>query len=59
MIFTQERAPRETFTYSKSIIETLKKSEICLRLTMTPERLFVLFIVKFGHISLLFLVFCC
>ena len=56
-MFTQERAPPQTFTYSKSTIETLKnKCEICSKLTIkTPRQLSTLFTVNFKHISLLFL----
>ena len=32
IIFTQKKAPRQTFTCSESIIEALKKYEICLKL---------------------------
>ena len=50
IIFTQGRAPWKIFTYSKSILETLKKSEICLKLTIkTPERLSTVFSVTFTH----------
>ena len=61
IIFTQERAQRQTFTYLKSTIETLKKKcENYSKLTIkTPERLSTLLIVNFGHNSLLFLVSCC
>ena len=53
-MFTQERAPRKTFTYSKSTIETLNsKREICSMLTIkTAGRLSAIFIVNFVHISL-------
>ena len=55
---TQEKVPQETFTYSKSNIETLKKCEICSKLIIkTPEQISTVFIVDFGHISYLFLVF--
>ena len=38
IIFTQERAPRQTFTHSKTTIVTLKKCEICSKLTIkAPE----------------------
>ena len=52
-MFTQERAPPQTFTYSKSTIETLKnKCEICSKLTIkTLGRLYTLFIVNFEHID--------
>ena len=51
MIFTQERAPRQTFTYSNSTTETLRKCEKCLKLTIkTPERLSTVFIVNLEHI---------
>ena len=54
--FTQERAPRKTFIFLKSTIETLKKCEICLKLRIkTPSRLSTVFIVNFGHIFLVFL----
>ena len=55
---TQEKVPRETLTFSKSNIETLKKKfEMCSKLTIkTPERLSTVFIVNYGHISHLFLV---
>ena len=55
-MFTQERAPRQTFSYSKSTIETLKnKREICSKLTIKmPGRLSTLFIIHFEHISFLF-----
>ena len=51
IIFTQEGSPRQTFTYSKSTIETLKKKcENYSKSTIkTPERLSNLFIVNFGH----------
>ena len=32
IIFTHKKAPRQTFTCSESIIEALKKYEICLKL---------------------------
>ena len=50
-MFTQERAPWQTFTYSKSRIETLKiKSEMCLKLTIkAPGQPSTLFIVNFEH----------
>ena len=55
---TQEKVPREAFTYSKSNLETLKKCEICSKLIIkTPEQISTVFIVNFGHISYLFLVF--
>ena len=38
IIFTQERATGQTFTYPKSTIVILKKCEICLKLTIkAPE----------------------
>ena len=49
MIYNQERTPRRAFTYSKS--NTLKLT------VKTPERLSIEFIVNFGHIFYLFLVF--
>ena len=57
IIFTQERALRQTFTYPKATIETLKKSvnNECSKLIKTQERLSAVFI-NFGHISLHFLV---
>ena len=52
----QERAPRQTFAYSRPTIEHLKKCKICSKLTIkTPERLSAEFIVKFGHFLHLFL----
>ena len=58
IIFTQERDPWQTFTYLKSLIETLKKVWICSKLTIkTLEQISAVFIVSFGHISHLFLVF--
>ena len=55
-MFTQERAPWQTFTYSKSRIETLKiKSEMCLKLTVkAPGQPSTLFIVNFEQQQLLF-----
>ena len=32
IIFTHKKAPQQTFTCSESIIEALKKYEICLKL---------------------------
>ena len=48
-MFAQEGGPRQTFTYSKSTIETLKeKCENYSKLKIkTPERLSNLFIVNF------------
>ena len=59
--FTQERAPHQTFTYSKLTIDMLRnKCEICSKLTLkTSGQLSTLLIVNLEHISLLFLVFCC
>ena len=61
IIFTQERAPRQTFTYLKSTIETLKKSVKIIqsnnRDTRTTFYSFICY--KFGHNLLLFLVSCC
>ena len=38
IIFTQQRAPRQTFTHSKTTTVTLKKCEICSKLTIkAPE----------------------
>ena len=56
-MFTQERAPRQTFTHSKSRIETLKiECEICSELTLkTPGRQSTLFIVNFEHLHFFFL----
>ena len=50
-MFTQERAPRQTFTHTKSRIETLKiECEICSKLTIkTLGGLSTLFIVNFEH----------
>ena len=50
-MFTQERAPRQTLTYLKSTIETLKKKcENYSKLaTKTPEQLSTLFIVNLGY----------
>ena len=49
-IFTQERAPQQTHTYSKSILETLKRCEICWKLTIkTPERLSTVFSINLIH----------
>ena len=53
---------QETFTSSKSTIETLKKCEICLKLTIkTPEgrqsRLYDVFIINCERILHIFLVF--
>ena len=60
IIFTVERASRQTFTYIKSITETLKKCENYSKLTIkTLERLSTLFIFNSGHNSLLFIVSCC
>ena len=43
-IFTQGRAPQQTHTYSKSILETLKRCEICWKLTIkASERLSTVF----------------
>ena len=58
IIFTQERALRQTFTYPEATIETLKKSvnKECSKLIKTQERLSAVFIDNFGHISLHFLV---
>ena len=58
IVFTQERALRQTFTYPKPTIETLKKSvnNECSKLIKTQERLSAVFIGNFGHISLHFLV---
>ena len=57
IMFTQERAPRQTFTHSKSRIKTLKiECEICSKLTIkTPGRLSTLFIVNFEHFHSFFL----
>ena len=58
-MLTQERALQQTFTYSKSTIETLKnKCEICSKLTI-KTRLSTLIIVNFERIPLFLLVFCC
>ena len=54
IIFTQERAPRQAFTYLKSTIETLKKWKLFKVNNKTPERLSTLLIVNFGHNSLFF-----
>ena len=61
IMFTQKRAPRQTFNYSKSTIETLKNNcKISSKLTIkTPGWPSSLFIANFKCISLLFLVFCC
>ena len=60
IIFTQERASRQTFAYLKSTIETFEKSEDYLNLTIkTPERLSTLSIVNFVHNLLFFVVPCC
>ena len=60
IIFTQERTPRQAFTYFKSKIETLKKGESYSKLTIkTPEWLSTLLIVNFGHNPLFVLVSCC
>ena len=58
IIFTQERALRQTFTYPEATRETLKKSvnKECSKLIKTQERLSAVFIDNFGHISLHFLV---
>ena len=58
IVFTQERALRQTFTYPKPTIETLKKgvNNECSKLIKTPERLSAMFIGNFEHISLHFLV---
>ena len=49
-IFTQERAPQKTHTYSKSILATLKRCEICLKLTIkTAERLCTVFSINLIH----------
>ena len=46
-IFTQKRAPQQTFTYSKSILETLKRCQICSMLTIkTPGRLSAVFSIN-------------
>ena len=46
-IFTQKRAPQQTFTYSKSILETLKRCQICSKLTIkTPGRLSAVFSIN-------------
>ena len=58
IIFTQERVPRQAFTYLKSTIETLKKWKLFKVNNKTPERLSTLLIVNFGHNSLFFLVPC-
>ena len=48
--FTQERAPQQIFTYSKSILETLKRREICSKLTIkTPERRSAVFSINLIH----------
>ena len=60
IIFTQERASWQTFTYLKSTVETLKESENYSKLILkTPTWLSTLLIVNFGHKSLFFLVSCC
>ena len=53
-MFTQERAPPQTFTYSKSTIETLKnKCEICSKLTIkTPGRLYTLLLLTLNILTL-------
>ena len=55
IIFTQERALWQTFTYPKSTKETLKKS--VNNFQSSPERLYTVFIGNFGHTSLHVLVF--
>ena len=61
IMFTQERAPRQTFTYSNSTTEALKiKCEICSMLAIkTSGQRCTLFIVNLEHISLLFILFSC
>ena len=43
IIFTQERAPWETLTYSNSILETLKNCEKCSKLTIKLQKDFLLY----------------
>ena len=54
IIFTQERAPREAFTYLKSTIETLKKRKIFNVNNKNTRTTFYSF--NFEHNSLFFLV---
>ena len=56
-MFTQERAPQQTFAYSKSRIETLKiECDICSKLTIkTPRRLSTTLNVNFEHFHSFFL----
>ena len=56
-MFTQERAHRQTFTHSKSKIETLKiECEICSKLKIKAKgRLSTLLIVNFEHFHFFFL----
>ena len=57
VIFTQERAPEQTFNYLKSTLNknTEQKCENYSKLTITtPERLSSLLIVNFGHNLLFF-----
>ena len=58
-IYTRKSSEqRRIFTHSKPTLETLKKCEICSKLTIkTPDRFSTVFIVDFGHILYLFLVF--
>ena len=59
IIFTQERALRQTFTYLKATIETLKKKSVnneSSKLIKTQERLSAVIICNFGHVALDFLV---
>ena len=51
IVFTQERAPRQVFTYLKSTTETLKMWKFVKVNNKTPERLSTLLT---GHNSLFF-----
>ena len=52
-MFTQERTPQQTFTYSKSRIETLKnKCETCSKLTIkTPGQLYTLLLLTLNILT--------
>ena len=59
-IYTRKSSSTDIYLFKVSNRNTEKNCEICLKLIVkTPERLSTFFIVNFGHISPLFLLFCC
>ena len=57
-IYSRKSFPADIYLFKVNKRNTKKRCEICSALTIkTPERLSTVFIVNFGHISHLFLVF--